>query len=93
MKELRSHFSKSGILINIGVVVTQTLKSTGILKLAKADYAHATLNTNIEFYASRTYKSITDDAKDTERLKDKVKFERYKYSWKDQDFHVYVADY
>lgn len=91
MKELRSHFLKSGILINIDIVdvlrrwhsnhtVTQTSKSTGILKLAKADYAHATLNTDIEFYVSRTFISITDDAKDTERLKDKVKFERYKYS-------------
>ena len=104
MKELRSHFLKSGILINIDIVdvlrrwhsnhtVTQTSKSTGILKLAKADYAHATLNTDIDFYASRTYKPITDDAKDTGRLKDKVEFGRYKYSWKDQDFHVYAADY
>jgi len=104
MKELRSHFSKSGILINIGIVdvlrrwhsnhtVTQTSKSTGILKLAKAGYAHATLDTDIDFYAPRTYKPITDDAKDTGRLKDKVEFGRYKYSWKDQDFQVYVADY
>ncbi len=103
-KELRSHFSISGILINIDIVdvlrrwhsnhtVTQTSKSTGILKMAKADYAHATLNTDINFYASRTFISITDDAKDTGRLKDKVEFGRYKYSWKDQDFQVYVADY
>ena len=52
MKELRSHFSKSGILTNIGIIdvlrkwhpdhtITQTPKSTGILKLAKAGYADA----------------------------------------------------
>lgn len=28
------------------------IQITGILKLAKADYAHATLNIDIEFYAS-----------------------------------------
>jgi len=104
IKELRSHFSKSGILTNIGIVdvlrrwhpnhtITQTPKSTGILKLAKAGYAHATLDTGIDFYASRTYKPATDDAKGTGRLKDKVEFGRYKYRWKDQDFQVYVADY
>ncbi len=104
MKELRSHFSKSGILTNIGIVdilrrwhpdqtITQTPKSTGILKLAKAGYAHATLDTGIDFYASRTYKPATDDAKSTGHLKDKVEFGRYKYCWKDQDFQVYVADY
>lgn len=104
MEELRSHFSKSGILTTIGIVdvlrtwhpnhtITQTPKSTGILKLAKAGYADATLDTDIDFYASRTYKPATDDANGTGRLKDKVEFGRYKYRWKDQDFQVYVADY
>ena len=102
MKELRSHFSKSGILTNIGIVdilrrwhpnhtITQTPKSTGILKLAKAGHADATLD--IDFYASRTYKLATNDAKGTGRLKDKVEFGRYKYRWRDLDFQVYVADY
>ncbi|KAK3168248.1 hypothetical protein OEA41_004694 [Lepraria neglecta] len=74
VKELRSHFSKSGILTNIGIVdllrrwhpnhtVTQTPKSTGILKLAKAGQAHASLDTGIDFYGSRTYERATDDAK------------------------------
>lgn len=104
MKELRSHFSKSGILTNIGIIdvlrkwhpnhtITQTPKSTGILKLAKAGYADATLDTEIDFYAARTYKPAIDGAKGTGRLKDKVEFGRYKYRWKDQDFQVYVADY
>ena len=103
MKELRSHFTKSGILTNIGIVdvlrrwhpnhtITQTPKSTGILKLAKAGYAHATLDTSIDFYASRTYRAATDDAKGTGRLKDKVEFGRYKYRWKEQDFQLYVVD-
>ena len=104
MKELRSHFSKSGILTNIGIIdvlrkwhpnhtITQTPKSTGILKLAKVGYADATLDTEIEFYAARTYKPAIDGAKGTERLKDKVEFGRYKYRWKVQDFQVYVADF
>lgn len=104
MKELRSHFSELGILTNIGIVdvlrrwhpnhtITQTPKSTGILKLAKAGYADATLDTEIDFYAARTYKPATFGAKGTGRLKDKVEFGRYKYRWKDQDFQVYVADY
>lgn len=87
MEELRSHFSKSGILTNIGIVdvlrrwhpnhsVTQTPKSTGILKLAKAGYADATLDTGNDFYASRIYKPATDDQKGTGRLKDKVEFGR-----------------
>ncbi|KAK3169885.1 hypothetical protein OEA41_009269 [Lepraria neglecta] len=104
MKELRSHFTKSGILTNIGIVdvlrrwhpnhtITQTPKSTGILKLAKAGYAHATLDTSIDFYASRTYRAATDDAKGTGRLKDKVEFGRYKYRWKEQVFQLYVVEY
>ena len=104
MNALRSHFSKSGILPNIGILdtlrrwhpnhtITQTPKSTGILKLVKAGYADATLDTGIDFYVSRTYKPATDDGKETGRLKDKVEFGRYKYRWKDQDFQVYVADY
>lgn len=104
MKELRTHFSKSGILTNIGIVdvlckwhpnhtITQTPKSTGILKLAKAGLAHAKLDTGIDFYASRTYKPAFEDANGTGRLKDKVEFGRYRYHWKDQDFQVYVADY
>ena len=104
MKELRSHFSKSGILKNIGIVdvlrkwhpnhsVTQTPKSTGILKLAKAGYADATLDTGIDFYASRIYKPATNDQKGTGRLKDKLEFGRYKYRWENQNFQVYVADY
>ena len=104
MQELRSHFSKPGILINVGIVdilsrwhpshsVTQTPKSTGILKLAKAGQAHATLDTEIDFYGSRIYKPAINDAKDTGRLKNKVEFGRYKYRWRDQDFQVYVADY
>lgn len=104
MKELRTHFSKSAILTNIGIVdvlrkwhpnhtITQTPKSTGILKLAKAGYAHATLDTGNDFYASRTYKLATEGAKGTGRLKDKVEFGRYKYRWQNQDFQVYVAQY
>jgi len=83
MKELRSHCSKSGILINIGIVDIlrrwQIPKSTGILKLAKAGYAEATLDAGIDFYVSRIYKPATDDQKNIGRLKDKVEFGRYKY--------------
>jgi transitional endoplasmic reticulum ATPase len=104
MKDLRSHFSKSGVMANIGIVdtlrrwfpdhtVTQTPKWTGILKLAKAGHACATLDTNTDFYASRTYKTSTDHATGAGRLKYKVEFGRYNYRWNDRDFHVYVADY
>lgn len=104
MKDLRSHFSESGVMANIGIVdtlrrwypdhtVTQTPKWTGILKLAKAGHACATLDTNTDFYASRTYKTATDHATGAGRLKYKVEFGRYNYRWNDRDFHVYVADY
>ena len=104
MGDLRSHFSKSGILTNIGIIdalrrwfpnhtVTQTPRSTGILKLAKASHAHAVLDTNLDLYAWRTYKPATDHAKEPGRLKYKVEFGRYNYRWKDQAFQVYVANY
>lgn len=104
MKELRSHFSKSGILTNIGIVdvlrrwhpnysITQIPKSTGILKLAKAGYTNTTLDTGNNFYILRIYKPATDGQKGTGRLKDKVEFGRYKYRWEDRDFQVYVMDY
>ena len=73
--------------------VTQTPKSTGILKFAKAGQAYAVLDTNADFYASRTYKLATDNAKGAGRLKYKVEFGRYKYRWKDSHFLVYVANY
>ena len=61
-------------MINIGIVealrrwypdhtVTQTSKSIGILKLVKAGHAYAALDTNADFYASRTYKLTTDAVK------------------------------
>ena len=94
MKELRSQFSKLEILTNIGIVdrlrrwhpnhsITQTPKSIGILKLAKAGYADVTLDTGNEFYASRIYKLAANDRKGTGRLKGKVEFRRYKYRWED----------
>lgn len=104
IKDLRSHVSKSGIMTSIGILdalrrwypdhtVTQTPKSTGILKLAKAGQAYAMLDTNTDFYASRTYKLATNHAKGAGRLKYKVEFGKYNYRWKDRDFLVYVADY
>ena len=104
MKDLRSHFSKTGIMTNIGIVdalrrwypnhtVTQTPKSTGILKFVKAGQAQATLDTNTDYYALRTYKPATDHRKGVGRLKYKVEFGKYNYRWKNRDFHVYVADY
>ena len=91
-------------MINIGILdtlrkcypdhtVTQTPKSTGVLKLAKAGQAYAALDTSTEFYASRNYKLATDNAKGAGRLKYKVEFGRYNYRWKDLHFLVYVADY
>ena len=73
--------------------VTQTPKSTGILKLAKAGQAYAALDTNAEFYASRTYKLAADNGTGAGRLKYKVEFGRYNYRWKDLHFLVYVAKY
>ena len=73
--------------------ITQTPKSTGILKLAKAGQAYAALDINADFYASRTYKLASDTAKGAGRLKYKMEFRRYKYRWKDLHFLVYVAGY
>jgi len=104
MKDLRSHFSDSTILTTIGIVeilkrwhpnhtVTQTPKSTGVLKLAKAGQAQATLDTNVNFYASRIYKPDLSHAKGMGRLKYRVEFGKYDYRWENQDFQIYVASY
>ena len=80
MKDLRSHLSKSGEMTNIGILdalrrwypdhtVTETPKSTGILKLAKVGQAYAVLDTNADFYVSRNCKLVTDTAKGAGRLK------------------------
>lgn len=102
MQHLRSHVSERQSLSNIAIVdalrrcypghtVTQTPKSTGILKFAKAGQAHAVLDTSVDFYASRYYKLATDDPRGPGRLKDEVEFGRYSYRWKDFSFQVYVA--
>ena len=104
VNELRTHFSKSRGLTKLGILdalrrcfpdstVTQTPKSTGILKFAKAGQAQATLDTDVDHYASRTYKLPTDHAKGAGRLKYEVDFGRYNYRWKDRDFFIYVASY
>lgn len=104
IKDLRSHFSNSGVMTSIGIsdalrrwypdhTLTQTPKSTGILKLAKAGQAYAMLDTNTDFYASRTYKLATDHAQGAGHLKYKVEFGKYNYRWKARDFLVYVANY
>ena len=104
MKDLRSHFLKLRVLINIGIVdalrkqypnhiVTQTPKSTGILKLAKAGQAYAALDTNAEFYVSRTYKLAINNGKGTRRFKYKAEFGRYNYRGNDLYFLVYIAKY
>ena len=104
MKELGSHFANSGIVTNVVVVdvlrrwhpnhaITQTPKSTGILKSARAGYAHATLDISIDFCASRTYQAANDDAKDTGRLNDKVETGRYRYCWTEQEFQLHVVEY
>lgn len=58
---------------------TQTPKSTGVLKFAKAGQAYAALDSYAEFYASRTYKLATYNGKGAGRLKYKVEFGRYNY--------------
>ena len=104
VKDLRVHFSKAGIMPSVGILdtlrsrypnhtVTQTPKSTGLLKFAKAGQAYAKLDTNTDFYASRKYKIDDESANSNGRLKDKVQFGRYDYRWGERDFHLYVADY
>lgn len=104
MEDLRGHFLKARVLTNMGIVdalrkwypdhtVTQTPQSTGLLNFAKAGQADATLDTDIDFYASRFYKPAMDPARQSGRLEDKVELGRYRYRWKDRDFHVYLADY
>lgn len=93
MRDLRSHSLKSRVMTNIGILdalrrrypdhtVTQTLKSTGVLKFVKAGQAYAALDTHTEFYTSRTYKLATDNGKGTGRLKYKMEFGRYNYRYK-----------
>lgn len=102
MKDLRSILSSKVTSIAIvdalrrwhpHHIVTQTPKSTGILKLAKTSQAHAKFDTNTDYYAARTYKPALDHAKGGGRLKHKVELGRYNYRWKDHDFQVYVANY
>ncbi|MCJ1388893.1 hypothetical protein MMC18_001744 [Xylographa bjoerkii] len=103
-ENLRRHLSASGIITNICIVdtlrkeypnhtVTQTPKSTGILELVKAGQASATLDTEVDFYATRVFKQADDQAKDAGHLRYKVEFGRYNYRWNDQDFWVYAAEY
>ncbi|KAL8943580.1 MAG: hypothetical protein Q9211_000934 [Gyalolechia sp. 1 TL-2023] len=103
MTEIPIRLSKSGRVPAISILealrrhyphctVTQTPKSTGILKLAKAGRASATLDTaNSNFYASRKYKPSKDGAPG--RLKYTVDFGKYDYCWNDEYFQIYVADY
>ena len=104
IEDLRGHFLKARLLTNMGIVdalrkwypnhtVTQTPKSTGLLKFAKAGQADATLDTDIDCYGSRICKPATDPARQSGRLEDKVELGRYSYRWKDRDFYVYLADY
>ncbi|KAL8936951.1 MAG: hypothetical protein Q9216_004666 [Gyalolechia sp. 2 TL-2023] len=74
--------------------VTQTPKSTGLLKLANAGSASAILHTaDFDFYASRKYKLIEDGAPGAGRLKYSVDFAKYDYYWNDDYFQVYAADF
>lgn len=86
LEALRRHYPRC--------TVTQTLKSTGLLKLAKAGRATATFDTaNLDFYASRKYKQIEDALPGLGRLKYSVDIGKYDYYWNNEYFHVYAADY
>lgn len=86
LEALRRHYPQC--------TVTQTPRSTGLLKLAKAGLASATLHTgNFDFYASRRYKQIEDAPPGTGRLKYDVEFGKYDYCWNGEYFHVYEANY
>ncbi|KAL8717823.1 MAG: hypothetical protein Q9225_004978 [Loekoesia sp. 1 TL-2023] len=104
MREFPRRFSETGRYPSICILealrryypqctVTQTPKSTGILKLAKAGQASAILDTNTDFHASRKYKTSTDTTRGVGRLKYKIEFGKYDYHWKGKDFKVYVANY
>lgn len=104
MKDVRCQFTNYRAAPSVNIVdtlrtwypnhtVTQTPKSTGILRFAKSGQAHAKLDTGTDFHASRTYKPAEDHANGPGRLKYKVEFGKYNYRWKDQDFQVYVADF
>lgn len=78
-KDLRGHCLKAGVMSSIGIfeilrnrypayTVTQTPGSTGIMKLAKAGLAQATLDHDHDFYASLLYKPINDHVKSAKHL-------------------------
>ena len=73
--------------------MTQTPRSTGLLKLAKAGYANAQLDTEDDYYSSRIFETPTDDVRDEACLIDEVQLGRYKYRWNDHEFLVYAADF
>ena len=73
--------------------VTQTPKSTGLLKYAWAGQATALLDSDSEFYAARKYKIIGNTKSHTGYFKDKVDYIRYQYQWRGHIFQVYAAEY
>lgn len=104
MKDIRCHFNNVGLASNIGIlhllrqwhpnhVVVQTPKSTGLLKLAKAGEARASLDTTIEQYTSRYFKLSTDPSKAPGHLKDGVQLAKYDYEWQGQKFQLYATEY
>ncbi|KAL8687318.1 MAG: hypothetical protein Q9218_006472, partial [Villophora microphyllina] len=105
MKELRKHLSMEASMpgeVRIlealrrdhpDCTVTQTPKTTGVLKLAKAGLASAELDTATNFYAYRRFVPPSDNPNAARRLKHALNFGKYNYHWDGHQFHVYVADY
>ena len=104
MEDIRRHFNNVGVATSIGIlhalrqrypdhIVVQTRKETGILKLAKAGAAKASLDTNTEYYASRYYKLSSGHTKGTGRLKDGVELAKYDYQWNGRQFQIYAVKY
>ena len=103
--ELRILFSRSSVLSNVTVLeilrrhfpqctVTQTPKDTGLISLAKAGKAIATLDTASEFYASRTYELPDDEEGGKEgHLEHQIGLGRYDYQWNGHSFQIFALKF
>ncbi|KAL9126694.1 MAG: hypothetical protein Q9217_004291 [Psora testacea] len=109
LDDLRYHFTRPSLIPSItiydafrkhypGHSITRTDKSTGLLHLAKAGHAQAVLDKSVSFYGSRVFKApdrseSRPKEKGDGRLRDKVEFGRYRYSWRGEQFLIYAVGY
>lgn len=81
---LRAHYPSHPIVC--------TQQQTGLLKLARAGHATATLDTDAPFYGKRYYRPASTERSEG-RLKDSLDLGRWTYKWQGHDLIIYATEY